>query len=729
MKIGIRQKALFFLLAGPLALIGALAVMLFVTQFNRSLQDSRELLGTRSTAIRDALYVELTRSLALLQSVATNPVTARVIPRMARFPAGLDNDDYQALEEFAALKDVLDYTARNTTIDLMYVASPASSGLILGRDVQLAPGFDVRSRDYYRAALAAPKRFVISEPRVSAEQSAEPIIVITAARTVHDNRDQLMGIACFNYRLTPVIAILREQMARYGVEITFFDTDGRYVLWGETASGEYFYDPANRLPLTGILGPLGVSGQAADTLIETIVTADSHFFDARGEAGSFMVQTLRIPDSRWAIMVRYPRSTVVSAVTGSILPPLVIFLVVFLFGQLVIFILTMRGVVKPLLSVGTRLEALASADADLTVTIPKTTNDEIGQVAVSFNQFVGNLRALMNEVRKAIEGTAAIKQNLSSSTEETSAAIEEISANLQSIQKQIEVLDANINDNITAVTQISRNIGQVDDQIASQAAMVEQSTAAITEMIASLNNVNSIAQNKQKTTMALANIAAEGRTKIVETAATFRTVVSHIQQIQEMATTINNIAAQTNLLSMNAAIEAAHAGDAGRGFAVVAEEIRKLADSAGSSSHTIARLIKDISAAVRDTDKNVENTSRTFESISQEVTSAVNAFTEIEQSVSELNIGGRQILESTNQINEITVHIRDGSREIKAGTGVMQNSSAKIREVSDRVTTGMTEAATGSAEIVRAMQLLVQEAQDLNEIVDDLKQNFGRFRT
>ncbi len=729
MKSGIKTKALIFLVAVPVVLIVSLSVMLFTVEFNKDLRNAKAMLETKSNNIRDALYLEISRSFELLRTVATNPVTGRVISRMGRIPDGLDNDDYQVLEEFKDLKDVLDYTARNTTVDLVYVASQAATGIIVGRDVQIGAGFDVRKRDYYAGAMAKPGLPFISEPRVSAEQSVEPIIVITAAQTVADSGGKIVGLAAFNYRLTPIIALIKAQMENYGVDISLYDTTGQYVLWHKFADREYFYDPKNTVPLTTLLEGLGYTGAEGTALAETLTSGDGHYFDAASERGDLMVQSVRVPGTRWALLVQFPRSQVVSELLSSIVPPLLLFLVVFLAAQLIIFIVTLQGVVKPLVRVGKNLEALAAADADLTVTIPRMTDDEIGQVAQSFNHFTGKLRVLMIEVKKAIENTNNVKQNVSASTEETSSAIEEISANLNSIGKQVETLDGSITDNMSTIRQITTNISQVDDQIVSQSAMVEESTAAITEMIASLNNVNSIAQAKQKTTLALAKLATEGKDKIDETANTFKLVVSHINQIQEMASTINNIAAQTNLLSMNAAIEAAHAGDSGRGFAVVAEEIRKLADSAAKSSRTIAQLIKDISIAVRDTDQNVSRTSQAFERINQEVTSTVNAFTEIEQSVSELNIGGQQILESTNQINEVTVHIRDGSREIKSGTRAMLDSSSKIKEVSDRVTTGMAEATMGTSEIVRSMQLMVQQAQELNSIVDDLRFKFGQFKT
>lgn len=728
MRYGIRSKALTFLVAIPLALIASLAAMLFALQFRKDLGQAKGMLGAAASSMRDAVHLEISRGYEYLRSISTAPLTARVVSRMATVPEGLDNDDYAGLAEFQELRDKLYATSKGTSLDLTYVASVASSGLILGRDVQLVKGFDVRGRDYFKAAGASPGRPVMSEPRVSAEKSDVPIIVITGARSVEDASGATVGITAFNYRLTPIIDIIKRQIEAHGVEISLFDTAGGYLLWHRYPDREYYFDPAKKVPLAELLAGLGYAGDPAAILADASSSEAAYFEAGRGK-DRLMLETVGIPDTRWALLVAYRRSEVIADVLGSIVPPLAVFVAVFLVAQLAIYLGTMRGMVRPLIAVGRRLEALAEADADLTVTLPEVSKDEIGQVAVSFNRFMAKLRGLMADIASVIERTSAVRSTVAESTDETSSSVEEISANIASIRTQIDTLDSTIKENISEIERMTSNIGRVDERINAQTEMVEKSTAAITQMMASLGSVNAIAQTKRRTTEALAAVAGEGMDKIAKTAATFKAVVGHIAKVQEMATAINSIAAQTNLLSMNAAIEAAHAGDAGRGFAVVAEEIRKLADSAGASSNSIAALIKGISNSVRETDVNVGKTSEAFDRIRQEVGSTVNAFAEIEQAVSELNVGGQQILESTNEINEVTVGIRDGSRELKGGTELLLRSSATIKEISDRVTTGMAEASVGSSEIVSSMQALVHQSQSLGSIVDELTGKFGKFKT
>ncbi len=269
----------------------------------------------------------------------------------------------------------------------------------------------------------------------------------------------------------------------------------------------------------------------------------------------------------------------------------------------------------------------------------------------------------------------------------------------------------------------------MDTQISEQAAMVEESTAAITEMIASLNSVSSITRNKKEATETLIKMADDGKQQIEDTNHIFQGVVGNIEDIQEMANTINAIATQTNLLSMNAAIEAAHAGDAGRGFAVVAEEIRKLAETAGESSSTITMLIQNVTESVHKTNDSVHKTEAVFDSINKEISDTVGAFMEIEHSISELNTGGQQVLQASEQINQVTNNIQSGSNEIKRGTESILEASEQIKGISTSVNTGMKEVSAGNNEILNAMQVMIGLATQLDEIMSRLKDQVGGYKT
>lgn len=258
--------------------------------------------------------------------------------------------------------------------------------------------------------------------------------------------------------------------------------------------------------------------------------------------------------------------------------------------------------------------------------------------------------------------------------------------------------------------------------------MVEQSTATITKMISSLETIVKVAGEKKEAAAALSRITDEGKQRVKETSQKFETVAAFTTQIEDIASSIDGIASQTNLLSMNAAIEAAHAGTAGYGFAVVAEEIRKLADSSSHFSRQITQLIQDISVSIRETGETVLSASNEFDSIASEVDDTVEAFAEIELSINDLHQESHQVYETTKRINEATLSIRDDSREIKNGMQLLQDGSLSIKSFSESVKVGMTESSYSAQEIVKSSQNIVQLTQELSHVISILKKDIKQFR-
>lgn len=399
----------------------------------------------------------------------------------------------------------------------------------------------------------------------------------------------------------------------------------------------------------------------------------------------------------------------------------VIFLVSLVIG-LHVFISFKRGV----LAVGNYSEKLASLDiAPVSV---KKRKDEFGEIAENFSGSFNKLRALIFGLKSAAADTEHVKNSLVSSAEETSAAIRSIRKHIAALLKNNEKMGGTISENVAAMEQITANINSIDKQIIEQASMVEESTASIVEMISSLESVNQITKKKTKAVENLVQAMKDGNDASAETDEVFnREVTDRIGEISEMASVIQSIASQTNLLSMNAAIEAAHAGDAGKGFAVVAEEIRKLADNAAQNSASISRSIKEIEEGIINTGKVAEKKVAAFKVMDREIGETRNAFSEIAGSVEEISLGGEQIQKAMIILQDVSETIKNATSEMADGSRHVAESQLVLKEFADKVTEGMLEMENGSDEINTAAGEMVSHSTSLDTVVDELKKETEKF--
>jgi len=368
------------------------------------------------------------------------------------------------------------------------------------------------------------------------------------------------------------------------------------------------------------------------------------------------------------------------------------------------------------------------ANNDITEPAMVRRKDEFGISAEQFNSSFKLLNYLVSSIKKSTDTTINVKDSLATSAEETSATILNIKNSTASLSKESEKLNKTVANNVTVVEEITANIGSINNQISEQAAMVEESTASITEMISSLDSVNTVTLKKKDSINSLVAVVGTGSSTLNKLAEGFKTdVVSKIEGISEMATTIQQISSQTNLLSMNAAIEAAHAGDAGKGFAVVADEIRKLADTSAKSSASIARIIKEISEGVSETDSKTTRTSEAFDVINKEINSVKQAFDEIASSTQELNVGGKQILDAMTTLQDVTINVKGASEEMTIGSEQIIRGQLELKDISDNVNRGIGEISSGSEEIVIAADEILKYSLELDSIVNNLKEETDKF--
>jgi methyl-accepting chemotaxis protein len=246
-----------------------------------------------------------------------------------------------------------------------------------------------------------------------------------------------------------------------------------------------------------------------------------------------------------------------------------------------------------------------------------------------------------------------------------------------------------------------------------------------------LANIRSVTETLIKNTAninSLAESSETGRVDLEKVAADIQEIARESEGLLQINSVMQNIASQTNLLSMNAAIEAAHAGESGKGFAVVADEIRSLAENAGVQSKTISSVLKKIKISIDAITKSTSVVMERFKTIEQDVKTVSNQELQIRSAMEEQEVGSRDILEAVTQLNTVTSEVKSASAEMTKESGDLVTESERLKEVTAEVAGGMDRMDTGVEQINTAVHRVNEISVETKDNIGTLNDEIGKFK-
>ena len=403
-------------------------------------------------------------------------------------------------------------------------------------------------------------------------------------------------------------------------------------------------------------------------------------------------------------------------------------------GILSTIILTLLGIVissiisKPIKKFTAILKDISEGEGDLTRRIEINTSDEIGDMATYFNNTFEKIHHLVSSVQDQSERLENVGVELASNMTETAAAINEITENIRSIKNQTINQSASVTETTSTMEQISGGIDRLSQLIKEQNLNIKESESSIQDLIGSIDSVVSTLAKNTQNIDELSRTSQAGRMVLDKITEAIQEVSRESESLMEISNVIQGIASQTNLLAMNAAIEAAHAGETGKGFAVVADEVRKLAENSSSQTNTITSVLAKIKESIATVISYAEEVVSQFTLIENGVATVSNQETTIRKTVENQSIDSKNVLQALNKLNDISSKVQSSSVEMLNGSNQITSEAKNMNNITQEINGGMNEMASGADQISEAVNSVNELSNENKSSISALLNEVKKFK-
>ena len=391
-------------------------------------------------------------------------------------------------------------------------------------------------------------------------------------------------------------------------------------------------------------------------------------------------------------------------------------------------IFVIKSISRPILRIVDSLRDIFEGDGDLTRTLPEHGSNETARLSRYFNLMMGKIRRMIAVIRKQAGTLSEIGSELAGNMTKAASMMNQITASIRSTKGKIIYQSASVIEANTAMKRLAANIGSLNGHVERQADAVARTSSAAEEMLTSIRSVTAILGKNSENIRDLQESSDTGKSGLQEIAASVQEIARDSKGLLEINAIMETIADQTNLLSMNAAIEAAYAKDADKGLAVVAAEIHRLAESSRKQSQTVSEVLIKIKESIDSITWTIDNVFNKFESIDRDVRVAVEHDIMIHNAMEEQGHGTRRILQAAGQVSEIMRQVKGESLEMLEGSREVVHESKNLEKVMQEIAYDINEMATGADQVNLAVNSVSKLSGRNQENISVLVQAISQFK-
>ncbi|GIO18075.1 methyl-accepting chemotaxis protein [Oceanobacillus oncorhynchi subsp. incaldanensis] len=581
----------------------------------------------------------------------------------AQFNSGQIEDDEETLEQVLG-----QYKGMNEEVSEVYMASNDGDLFYRQPDTELPEGFDATERDWFINAVNNPGEVQISDPFESASETGT---VVSITKTLDDGSG-VMGVSLYIDSIQQLASEVSIGENGYAVII---DPQQKYVYHPTFETGEE------------------VEGGVLGTMFED--ASGSYEYSHDNISKIMVYQTNDLTGWKLAGTIDYDE---IKGEAASTLTTMITIIVITLVLGTIIILFLIRSITRPIQRLKENAKVISTGD--LTHSIEIKTTDEIGELGQAFNEMQEGLKTLIRDVEYNAQQVAASAEELNANADQMTSSSEQVSLAIQEVSSSSETQLHGTEESANSLEEVSTGVGRIVD-----------SSTKVSDMVTQMSTQAEVGGKAVSDTL---NQMTSIQSSVDDTNLNIASLLERSKEVSTILNAITDISEQTNLLALNAAIEAARAGEHGKGFAVVADEVRKLAEESKTSAGEISSIVHGIQDDVQ----------KAVEKMSQ-VTSNVNDGLDV--SYDAIDKFG-EILRSSGDIKPQMEEVMAISEQMSAAVQQVTATANDLASIARNNASSSEEVAASTEEQLASMEEISASAKSLSTMAEDLTGKIAEYK-